>query len=280
MTWKEFLGLGIAGALVTTVGALLGHFLKEVVLARSFEKWKAGRSLAAVFRKYRDPIVLSGIELCHRIEEVCDDWPAEYLSKGLLEKTVTHPTRTAAVDKHYLRYRFVSSLYRLCACLAWLELFRQDIVFLDSGRSMLNRRFEQCVANMRADLADGQLNTAEDWERWTDALIFREEQRAIGEIMIGDSKVGRSVIGYAEFEQILLKDSARQKWVMAVARFMADPQQKKDFRRIRMQRLIVHLVDLVEVLAPERLSKRLAEGRRRYRPSVSTTLPVPAGPVP
>lgn len=59
----------VVAALVTTVGTLFGHYLKEVVLARSLEDWKHRRTLREVYRKYRDPIVLAAIELASRLKE-------------------------------------------------------------------------------------------------------------------------------------------------------------------------------------------------------------------
>ena len=42
--------------------------------------------------------------------------------------------------------------------------------------------FEAAVAKSGPPiLADGEINTARDWRKWRDTLVFREELRAIGE---------------------------------------------------------------------------------------------------
>ena len=58
MNWGQVLGLTVVGALVTTGGTLLGLFLKEVLLARSFERWKARQSLECDHRALPSPSVL------------------------------------------------------------------------------------------------------------------------------------------------------------------------------------------------------------------------------
>ena len=49
----------------------------------------------------------------------------------------------------------------------------------------------------------------------------------------------------------------------------SDDDEGKDFRLIRMQRMIVHLVDLIEVLDSSRLSDTLIERRDKYRSRLS-----------
>jgi len=84
MDWGHILGLTVVAALVTTTGTLLGLILKEVFLARSFERWKSRRSLLQVSRKYRDPIVLAALELCNRLDRICREYPPDYLDASLL----------------------------------------------------------------------------------------------------------------------------------------------------------------------------------------------------
>lgn len=122
MTWEQFLGFSAVGALVTTAGTLLGLFLKEVLFARSFERWKIKQSLAEVSRKYCEPIALSAIELCNRLTFVCDNYPPDFLDSGLLVTTPEGPALNSAADPHFKRYRLTSTVYRLCAFLGWVEI--------------------------------------------------------------------------------------------------------------------------------------------------------------
>lgn len=259
------------GALITTAGTLIALFLKEWFFARSFEDWKSKRSLEAVYRKYKDPIVLATMELCNRLEEICKDYPTDFLKAEFLREVVEPPSRSSTVGPYYNRYKLQSSVYRLCAFLGWLELFRQDVVFLYDGKNRINRQVEEAVKSVRSDLADGYLNDAEDWEEWCDALIFREEQRAIGESMITAGTNGRVVLGYGEFSQIVTASppSGKPLWIKVATHFLVDLEPDKDFRLIRMKRLIVHLVDLIEALDASRLSDRHRKAWSRYRSVLS-----------
>src|ERR1035437_8046900 len=69
----------------------------------------------------------------------------------------------SADDEYYQRYKFISTLYRLCAWLGWVELYRQEVAFLDSGQQKTNGAFERDLDAIRSSLADGHLNEAEDW---------------------------------------------------------------------------------------------------------------------
>jgi hypothetical protein len=161
-------------------------------------------------------------------------------------------------DPYYRKYKQISTIYRFCAFLGWLELYRQEIVFLDSGHMKQNTIFEHKLSEVRSDLADGHINSASDWPQWDDYLIFREELRAIGEAMIIEDGKFRNVVGYKQFCEFFLTDidKSRGKWLETAAFFFLDipPNSEKNFRLVRFKRLFVHLVDLVEILDVKRVS--------------------------
>ena len=245
----------VVAALVTTAGTLIGHLLKEVLLARSFEAWKTRRALDALYRKYRDPIVLSAIELANRLSEICREYPTDFLASELLTSSPPPPTHGAERDIYFRRYKLQSTIYRLAAFLGWLELYRQEIVFLDTGASKTNTQLQRIIARFRAALADGFLNEAEDWATWADALIFREEQRALGEALVILQGQARVVMGYGAFVTLLDGPSEipARRWFACATNFFVDPSQTRDFRLERYQRLFVSLVDLVRLLEPTRV---------------------------
>jgi len=152
-------------------------------------------------------------------------------------------------------------MYRLCAFLGWLELYRQEITFLDSGHDQTNLRLEKCLDSIRDDLSEGELNQAEDRIEWQEGLLFKEEQRAIGHAMICETKQGRTIMDYASFCTLIDATSGTVKspWVESVQHFFCDrqPHAKDDFRKIRFSLLIKHLVKLVELLDNKRVSEEL-----------------------
>ena len=255
----SLLSFAVVAAFVTTAGTLLGHYLKEAILAKSFESWKQRRSLESLYKKYRDPIVLSAIELATRLFEVIDQHPANFLAADVLACEAKQPSHSSGRDLYYLRYKCQSTIYRLSAFLGWLELYRQDLVFLDISESKTNTVLQNLLTELRKDLADGTINSATDWSSWSDALIFREEQRAVGESMIVSDGGIRTVMGYGSFVALLENpSSAANRWIQIVANFLIDPGPSKDFRVMRYHRLVIHLVDLVRTLDSSRLTEHLA----------------------
>jgi len=260
-------GLYLLVSVAAALGALGGHLLKEILPSVALEDWKARRQLTAVFRKYRDPIVLAAVELCHRLEEIELEYPPSFLLPAALSGPPTSQNAMTTEDSYYRRYKLESSIYRLCAFLGWLELYRQEVVFLDSGKRSVNDRIDSVLKRVRAAMADGHLNAAQDWESWRDALIFREEQRAIGEEMIttqGDQRVVRS---YGTFSSAY-RSPGKPDWFFVADRFLLELAPTKDFRRTRLRLLATGLVDLVEQLEPSRLTDRLRALRSRAQAAI------------
>jgi hypothetical protein len=261
----SLLSFAVVGAIVTTAGTLFGHYLKEAVLAKSFESWKKRQALETLYGKYRDPIVLSAIELAMRLNEACNEHPAKFLAGKVLSCTSPEPSHSSVRDPYYFRYKFQSTIYRFAAFLGWLELYRQDLVFLDARESKKNTALQKLLNEIREDFAEGRLNSAKDWDCWSDALIFREDQRAVGEAMITSVNGIRTVMGYGAFVA-MLEDatSLGNRWLRVVTNFLIDPGKEKDFRLVRYQRLIIHLIDLVKTLDQRRLPEALKVATERY----------------
>lgn len=163
----------------------------------------------------------------------------------------------------------LSTVYRLCAFLGWLELYRQDVTFLDTGRQNENRRFEEALARLRGDLADGQLNKAHDWLEWRDRLIFREEQRAIGEAMIASGTTSRVVIGYGTFCTLYTRAASDESlWSLRVAcNFFLNLEDTKDFRRKRLEMMRLDLRTMIDVLRPGTAKKRTPAANKPVQPT-------------
>jgi len=93
LTATELLGLSVVAALFSVAGNLLALVLREFLFVRSFERWKERRALRTVYQRYRDPIVLSGLDLISRVAEIRRAYPTNYL---LAEVAAQRPTRFRA----------------------------------------------------------------------------------------------------------------------------------------------------------------------------------------
>jgi hypothetical protein len=263
---KTWLGLTVLGSVISTLGALLGVLLKDYFFSRSFERWKQRQTLELLYQRYRDPLMLSGRELASRTVEIVNTYPTVFLTAAVLASRPTAQLVNSTEDPYFRRYKLVSTLYRFCAFLGWLELYRQEITFLHPGSSKRSIELERAIHQIREDLADGQLNKADDWLTWRDALVFREELRAIGESMIETHNAGRTVMGYGRFVELFdSKDtSPAQRWANVLLNFLLDLGVKEhDFRRTRLQRVVVHLVGLLVLLDKDSVEEHLAEARDR-----------------
>jgi hypothetical protein len=73
-------------------------------------------------------------------------------------------------------------------------------------------------------------------------------------------------MGYGRFVEVFEnRPDPAVRWVNVLVAFLLDPQPTKDFRVVRLQRLIVHLLDLIEVLDGRRLTPELRQRRDNWR---------------
>ncbi|MBD8552567.1 hypothetical protein [Sphingomonas sp. CFBP 8764] len=271
MTLKEIFGLTVLGAIVTTSGSLLALYIKEFVAARWLERWKARQTLLSVYRRYQLPIFLAAEELGGRLYGLSregNDREKRDVGLELLHSPAAREPH-AAVSDHYLRYRFVSNVYRLCSFLGWVELYRRDIGTLNVNTLDRNRGLETCLRNIRGVLADVWINQHDDWRDWRDCLIYREEQRAIGHAMASSNET-LGVLDFGGFTAALEGDpdgNGEAKWFVQAAHFYKNLKRANDFRLIRMKMLLTYLTELMELLQPGRIDRSHVATAERYRTS-------------
>ncbi|MGD9705705.1 MAG: hypothetical protein AB7Q42_07930 [Acidimicrobiia bacterium] len=135
-------------------------------------------------RRYREPIIFAADQLVNRVENV--------RAKGFLEKY--------GVDRR--EYVVNSTVYAVAELLGWMELLRQDQQFLDLGEEGATRRMNECLAAIGRSLSTDTIIDADG--RPALVMIWRQEQRAIGEVMIERATgQGARCLGYASFNQRL-----------------------------------------------------------------------------
>ena len=268
LTVPQILGLSVIGAVVSAVGSIAGVIIKDYFFSRSFEMWKQKVALRQLYEKFRDPLLLSAQELASRILEIVDEYPTVFLRTEVVATSPQRQIENSTDDPYFRRYKLVSTLYRFCSFLGWLELFRQEIAFLHPGDNRQSLKIDQCVASIRSALADGHINTADDWDNWRDTLVFREELRAIGEVMIETRGSARNVIGYGKFCELFdsTSPSETKQWAMVAMNFFLDLETtQRDFRLTRLQLLLIHLVEFLECVSTRPVQPRLLNARERLR---------------
>jgi hypothetical protein len=192
-------------------------------------------------------------------------FPPAFLDEELIYNQPTRPQAFSAKDPYYLKYDLVDAVYRLCALLGWIELYRRDPSFL-SGPPGEKEKIEKCFEQIRKAFGDEfetekkEKNSARGW---LDGLILNDDQRAIGEKMLEtDKDAPASVIGYASFCERLFRIPKREDpvgnyersqnyWIWNATRFVVELGGQKlapDFKRERVMKVIAQLDDLSKVL--------------------------------
>ena len=265
LTWKDFWQLAILGSFVTVLGNLIAVYLKDVIAARSLERWKTRQALDAVYDRYRRPICMAAEELsgrCYTLAKAPEPWRKLV---SLEDTRLASPNNVlgAEAGNPYYVYKILSDAYRLCCFLGWLELYRRDLGLMNVQSRQNGKALEDCIKSIRSDLADGQLNLHPDWIKWRDFLIFREEQRAIAYRMIAQSP-SLGLIDYGTFCEMLGSDSAGR-WFTSAVQFFVEIGFDQDFRRTRMKLLVVHLTALRELLQPGSVWPPHLKGSKQFK---------------
>lgn len=130
----------IVGALIAAVVALLTIFLKDYLIPILTEKRNARSKRKETFHRYASPIILSSKSLLFRIKEIF------YRGNFLLE---------TAPKNDFNEYKFISTLYRLCALIGWIHASKIELSFIEVEKNEDFKKIETALENFEKSLADG-----------------------------------------------------------------------------------------------------------------------------
>ena len=164
MPLEGWIDWAAAAGIITVVGALVGIVLRDYIFSRSLERWKQRRNLEHVYQRFHDPLLLSARELASRCWEITHNYPPTYVSSDVLDLRPNKQIENTIDDDYYRRYKLLSTVYRFTAFFGWLELYRREVTFLRPSSGKHGRALEATIERIRSDFADGQLNTAHDWQ--------------------------------------------------------------------------------------------------------------------
>ncbi len=202
--------------------------------------------------RYRDPLMNAAFDLQSRLGNIVGN---------------TFLVRYArAPDEASRQYAPLSTMYVLAEYLGWVEVLRREIQFLDLGDEPANRRWVVALEHIRDIMARDELDPV--------LRLFRAEQRAIGELMLGpgpDQDGGRHLecLGYAGFVKRLEEDPSFSRWFDKLRDDLELLASEPDVHTERVALLQNALVDALDLLDPE--CHRFALERRIRLP-----LPAPA----
>lgn len=191
-----------------------------------------GEQAAELRARYRDPLLGAAFDLQSRLYNiVAKNFLSYYMYDG-------ESSRRYAID---------NTLHLLAEYLAWMEIVRREIQFLDLGEELANRRWLHALEDLRDIFARDDIDAV--------LRIFRGEQRAIGETMtvhIADASNGRSreSLGYAQFVS-RRQEGEFNRWF---ERLEEDLTRLADDPHAHIERPVLlqnKLIDVLEILDPE-----------------------------
>lgn len=128
----------LVSALIATLTTLVVIFGKEY-LDRLKERKDRKKEQVDAFKVYGYPLIDAAESLMYRLKEMFEKG-----SRFLLENTT-------AIE--FYRYRYVSTLYRLCAVLGWLTAMRQELTGIEVKGNHENQAMEDAISAFQDTLS-------------------------------------------------------------------------------------------------------------------------------
>jgi hypothetical protein len=216
-------------ASVLTAGVSLYGQMRSVVLTERQEA-------AATLSRYREPLVAAAYELQSRLYNILrQDFLQKYYVDG---------------DEKQRQYAIRNTQYLVGQYLGWTEILRRRIQLLDFGEVEETREVARLQGNIRDLLA------SDDAAMGSAFMVWRGEQRAIGERMIVDGDGELLCMGYADFVEE--GDSAFWRWLDPLERDIESVAHARNERLRLLQHALIELIerlDVGHVRFPERIER-------------------------
>jgi hypothetical protein len=212
--------IALVASAVTAGISLYGQTRSEAVATR--------REAQATLRRNREPLVAAAYEFQSRLFNI--------LRQQFLKKYYV------AGDKKQREYAVKNTLYLVGQYLGWTEILRRQIQFLDFSEVEETRE----VARLQDAIRD--LLASDDERMGKPFMIWRGEQRGIGEQMVEEGDGELLCMGYASF--VAQTDTTFWTWFEALEHDIDTVAQSPNDRL----RLLQHaLIDLIERLDANRV---------------------------
>lgn len=229
------------------VARLGGELEEQRRLASKREQAEALRA------RYRDPLLGTVFDLQSRLYNIVVKRFLVVYGRG------DDSSREYAVD---------NTLHLLAEYLAWVEIIRREIQFLDLGEEIANRKWLAALEEVRNTLARDDLDPA--------LRVFRGEQRAIGEmatVSLQEPNDGRrhESLGYAAF----VAGRQRQEFSRWFRKLETDLELLAAEPDTHLERVILlqnRLIDVLDIFDPDCQRFSLAR-RERLQPAGGAVIP-------
>jgi hypothetical protein len=223
VAWIGFAG-GVLAAVVSALVAVRQSRMDER-LARLNRQLDAEVRAEEVLTRYRQPLAAAAFDLQARLHNV--------LRLGFVE--------TFGGDHPLGREAARTTLFRFAQYFGWSEIVRRDVQFLSFADDDESRE----VARLQARISEHFLDSGTGHAM----MIWRDEQRAIGERMIVEEHGTVLCMGYARFSDCC--DTLFGPWLERLWRELPEPSAHARLRNVQHA-----LLDLVEQLDARKVLQR------------------------
>jgi hypothetical protein len=175
-----------------------------------------------VLARYRNPLIAATFELQDRLQNLLRPAGQSVLVYLRVE------------DRAELAIR--STLFRFAQYFGWTEVIRREVEFLDLEATSATRTVQDAIGSVARVFAADEFGL--------DFMLWREEQRAIGEQMLSGETGSLGCIGFASFEDRY--DDGFERWLGRIAATL-----RGSFERRRLVELHHVLIDLGMLLDPD-----------------------------
>jgi len=215
-----------AGAISGGIGLYASHAREERIKQLEDERDERQRQLQAetILARYRDPLITAIFELQDRIQNLLR------LEKSSVLAYLAVPGRGELAVQ--------STLFRFAQYFGWTEIVRLEIQFRQFDATSATRGVQDAAGKVQWAFATDKLGS--------DFMLWREEQRAIGERMLTNETELRTCIGFASFMDRYAHEFAP--WLDSVATTLQGTLDKR--RLVALHHL---LIDLAKQLDPNEI---------------------------
>jgi hypothetical protein len=204
--------IALVAALLSAGISLYGQLRTTTLTAR--------RESEAVLARYREPLLVAAYELQGRLYNILKlDFLAKYYRAG---------------DEAQKTYAIQNTLYVVAQYLGWSEILRREIQFL----SFTDSKRTRVVAEHQRRIVE--LFQSDDPELGRPFLVWRGEQRAIGERMIEREGDRIQCLGYASFLE--REEPAFRRWFSRLEAEINEVAEEANPRLIELQHALVKLI--------------------------------------
>ncbi len=211
-------------ALIVALIALAGSIFSTAATLFGAPALQARREARTVLERHRDPLLAAAYELQARLHNIlCNRFTEDYVLGNKAGK------QEAALE---------STLYVFAQFFGWREIIRREIQFLRFLKDEETRE----VAQLLRDVGEAFLTD----EYGPQFMIWRVEQRGLGECMIVTSDGKPTCMGFATF---VGQRATMKEWLDPLER---DLRQMNEDGRARLTRLQHLLLELVQKLDEDR----------------------------